>query len=425
MSNYQEEPDDEINLIDLIYPIYKKRRFLICFCLIVAVAAGIFSIFSSKTYEATAVILPVSEDNSSTSLSGLASSLLGQSGLSDLVNLGSSSSSSSASFEAVLNSNELAAEVLKRYDYFSIMGINSRGENNSIKSITGSLTVTSSKKNPTISIKIQSKDPVFASELANSYVRELDKYNLNNSFTSAGRLRQYVEKRMDEANRELDLAQIELREFQEKYSVISVSQQAEATLKVLAEMEAQRVALEVEKQSKERFYKSSHLEIEQLDAQINALQKNIEILTYSSDGSVPIEREKGKVEFYIPLTSAPGLSFDEGKLLLKVKAKTGVITLLTTQLEQAKLDEAKDIPTINILEWATPPDRPVKPKIVLNIVLSLVVGLFLGIFIIFFMEFVQRMDQDPETAPKWKEIKGDMTGFFKRFKVRFPGKHHR
>jgi tyrosine-protein kinase Etk/Wzc len=418
VSANQEEMEDEINLIDLVYPIYKRRKFLIRFCLVIAAAAGIWSFLMPKTYEATAVILPISEDNNSSSLSGLASSLLGQSALGGLVNLGGASSTSSDTFEAILNSNELAADVLKRYDYFSMMGISIKAENAAIKSLAGSLTVTSSKKDPTISISIQSKDPILASELANSYVKGLDNYNLNNTFTSAGRLRQYIEKRMDEASRELDQAQAELQGFQEKNKTVSVSQQAEATLKVLGEMEAQRLALEVEKQSKEKFFKGSHYEIGQLDAQIDALKKNIDNLTYSNQGSVPIETEKGKVEFYIPLTSMTGLSFDESKLLLKVKAKTGVITLLTTQLEQAKLDEAKDIPTINILEWASPPERPVKPKIFLNVILSVVVSFFLGVFIVFFMEFIKRMDQDPETAPKWQEMKNALTGFFK-FKRRY------
>jgi uncharacterized protein involved in exopolysaccharide biosynthesis len=78
------------------------------------------------------------------------------------------------------------------------------------------------------------------------------------------------------------------------------------------------------------------------------------------------------VEFYIPLTSIPALNYDESKLLLKVKAKTGVITMLTTQLEQAKLDEAKDMPTINTLEIAEPPQKAVKPKAKLNVILGFV-----------------------------------------------------
>jgi tyrosine-protein kinase Etk/Wzc len=415
---YQEEMDDEINLIDLIYPIYKRRKFLIRFCLVIAIAAGVISLFLPKTYEATAVILPVSDQGNSSLTSGLASSVLGQFGLSNLSMLGLpglTGSTTSKNFKAALKSNELANEVLNRYDYFSIMGINKKAENKRIKSIAGLIAVTESKTDNTISISVQHRDPVFASDLVNSYVKALDAYNLNNSFTSAGNLRKYVEKRLEEAGSELDQAQKDLRDFQEKNRAISISEQGQATLKVLAQMEAQRVVMEVQRSAKERFYKGSYSEIELLTSQIDALKKSIDQLTYSQDPSVPLKGESGKIEFYIPLSSITGLGFDESKLLLQVKAKTGVITLLTSQLEQAKLDEAKDIPTINILERSYPPEKEVKPKVVLNVVLGLVVSIFLGIFIIFFMEFIQRMDHDPDTAPKWLEMKKGIAGLFRLF----------
>jgi tyrosine-protein kinase Etk/Wzc len=407
------EMNNEINLIDLIYPVYKRRKFLIRFCLLIAIATGVISLFLPKTYEATAVILPVSEQGNSSLTSGLASSVLGQIGLSSLSSLGLSGSTTSKNFKAALKSNELASEVLNRYDYFSVMGITKKGENNSSKTIAGLVNVTESKTDNTISISVQHPDPVFASDLVNSYVKALNAYNLNNSFTSAGNLRKYVERRLEEGYRELDQAQKELRDFQEKNRAVSISDQGQATLKVLAQMEAQKVVLEVQKSAKERFYKGSYTELEQLKSQIDALQKNIDQLTYSQEDAVPFKGEGGKIEFYIPLNNLPGLGFDESKLLLKVKAKTGVITLLISQLEQAKLDEAKDIPTINILERSYPPERSIKPKIALNVVLSLVVSLFLGIFIIFFMEFIQRMDQDPETAPKWLEMKKGISGILK------------
>jgi tyrosine-protein kinase Etk/Wzc len=411
--SYQEEMDDEINLIDLIYPVYKRRKFLIRFCLVIAIAAGVISLFLPKTYQATAVILPVSDQGNSSLTSGLASSVLGQFGLSSLSGLGLSGSTTSKNFKAALKSNELANEVLNRYDYFSIMGIGKKGEIKSSKAIAGLINVTESKTDNTISISVQHRDPVFASDLVNSYVKALDAYNLNNSFTSAGNLRKYVEKRLEEAGAELNQAQQDLRDFQEKNRAVSISDQGQATLKVLAQLEAQRVAMEVQRSAKERFYKGSYSELEQLKSQIDALEKNIDQLTYSQDPSVPLKGESGKIEFYIPLNSITGLGFDESKLLLQVKAKTGVITLLTSQLEQAKLDEAKDIPTINILERSYPPEKSIKPKIVLNVVLGLAVSLFLGIFIIFFMEFIQRMDHDPETAPKWLEMKKSFGGLFK------------
>ena len=392
--------DDEINLIDLIYPIYKRRKFLIIFCLAITFLVGIISVFSQKIYEATAVILP--ETSEDTSDIGIKAAFLEQFGI---AGIGGSQSTPSAVFEAVLKSNDLASQVLKRYDYFSIMGTNEDNKKEIAKSLSGKVHVSVSKKDPSISISTQSSDPIFAADMANSYVRALDEYNLENSYTSARRLREYIENRLRVAEEELDKAQKELRVFQEKNKAVSITKQTEATLEVLAEMESRKVALEVEKAAKEKFYKGPNIEIEQVNAQIEAVNKNIDRLTYSEESQVPVEREKGRVEFYIPLTRIPALNYDESKLLLKVKAKTGVITMLTTQLEQAKLDEAKDMPTINTLELAVPPEYPVKPKKKLNVILGFVVSLFLGIFLIFLMEFTQRLDQDPESAPKWKEIK--------------------
>jgi len=412
--SYGDQVDDEINLIDLIYPIYKRRRFLILFCLITVVAVAIITRQVPKIYEATAVIFP--ETKSGGSESALKAAFLGQFGI---AGVGISSETPSEMFNAVLKSNELAQDVLGRYNYFFINGIYKNSEKIAAGAFADALKVLKDRKNPTLSVTVQSHDPVLAADLANSYIIALDEYNSTNTVTSAQRLQEYIEKRLEAANRELDQAQTDLREFQEKNKAISISQQAEATLKVLSEMEANRIALEVEKAAKEKFYKGSHIEIEQLKAQMEALQKNIDSLTYSKEPKIPLEREIGKIEFYIPLKRIPALNFDESKLLLKVKTKTGVITMLSTQLEQAKLDETKDMPTINVLDWAEPPKWPIKPRLKINVLLSFVISLFIGIFLIFFLEFINRMDQDPETSPKWQEIKKGLINtifFFKKSK---------
>jgi uncharacterized protein involved in exopolysaccharide biosynthesis len=394
------DPDDEINLIDLIYPIYKRRKFLLIFCLAITFIVGVISVFSEKIYEAKAVILPEASDSGNDI--GVKAAFLEQFGI---AGLGGSQSTPSAVFEAVLKSADLSLDVLTRYDYFYNRGINRNSEKNAAKSLAGTINVTKSKDDSSISIFIQNHDPVLAADFTNSYVSALDLYNLSNSFTSARRLKNYIEDRLSVAEDELDQAQKELREFQEKNKAVSIEKQTEATLEVLAEMESRKVALEVEKAAKEKFYKGQHITIEQLSAQMDAINKNIGRLTYSNESQVPIEDEEGKVDFYIPLTRIPSLNYDESKLLLKVKAKTAVITMLTTQLEQAKLDEAKDMPTINTLEIAEPPQQAVKPNKKLNVIMGFVVSLFLGIFIIFLMELNQRLDQDSESAPKWDEIK--------------------
>src|SRR4030042_3181753 len=132
---HQEDFDDEINLIDLLYPIYKRRRFLIYFSVGIALAIGVWSFFLPRAYQATAVIFPQTKESGSLSQS-LASTYLGQFGMSGLL---SSASTPSAVFQAVLKSNELAMDVLNRYDYFSIMGINQDGKKKTAKSFAGQL----------------------------------------------------------------------------------------------------------------------------------------------------------------------------------------------------------------------------------------------------------------------------------------------
>lgn len=414
-SPYQgEAADDEIHLIDLIYPIFKRIKFLVGFCIFIVAVTGIISFLMPKTYRAVTVILPEAREGAEGAQ--MQSAFLEQFGI---AGYGGSTATPSELFGAVLNSNDLAEDVLGRYDYFFTKGIHKNKIKKASESFAGQLEVDQSKTEPTISIAVESHDPVLAADIVNSYVIALDEYNRTNSLTSAQRLRKYIEDRLDAANKELESAQEELREFQEKNKAFSISKQAEATLTVLSEMESKLVELEVQKAAQERFYRGTHVEIEQIKAKMDALQKNIDRLSHSKEPQVPLEQDRERVEFYIPLTRIPALNFDESRLLLKVRAKTGVVTMLTTQLEQAKLDEARDMPTVNVLDRANVPEIPIKPNLKLNVLLAGVAGLFIGVVLIFLMEFLHRVESDPDASPKWREMKTDLRNtvlFFKRKK---------
>ncbi|RPI77888.1 MAG: hypothetical protein EHM45_07510 [Desulfobacteraceae bacterium] len=389
-----------INLIEIIYSIYRHRKVLVLFCLFCMLTAGIASYFMPSIYSATAILLLENKgDGPSGELKAAFLSQFGVAGLEEV------DAGKSEVFLAILKSKELSGEVLRRYHYLHRMGIDLQNIDASALSFSKTVKVSKSKSQPTIDIIMEGKDPVLLADLVNSYAVSLDKFNRMYTITSAQHLRKYIESRLMSANKELDEVQNELRKFQEQSRAISISRQAEATLTVLSGLEAQRVSLEVEKAAKEKFFGRPHMEIELLNAKMGAIQRNINHLTYANGSSVPIENEKGKVEFYIPLTMIPGLNFDESKLLLNIKAKTNVVTMLTTQLEQAKLEEAKDISTINLLEAAKPPATPIKPNPKQIIFVAGFVGFFAGLFIIFTMEWIKRIDLTPENSTKWHDMK--------------------
>ena len=90
--------EDEINLIDLIYPVYKQRRFLFYFCLIVTTLTIIYALITPKIYNVTAVILPETKQSSGGELKAAFLQQFGMSGF------GESSSTPAATFESILKS---------------------------------------------------------------------------------------------------------------------------------------------------------------------------------------------------------------------------------------------------------------------------------------------------------------------------------
>lgn len=73
------------------------------------------------------------------------------------------------------------------------------------------------------------------------------------------------------------------------------------------------------------------------------------------------------------------------RLLREAKIQESLFTYLTSQLEQAMIAEARDLPTLQILDRAVPSSKKVRPKVKQAVmfagVLSLVAGFFLALIV--------------------------------------------
>ena len=100
-------------------------------------------------------------------------------------------------------------------------------------------------------------------------------------------------------------------------------------------------------------------------------------------------------EIHIPFAQVPELGLELARLMRDVKVQETVYTLLTQQLEQAKIAEARDTPTVQVLDKAVPADRKSKPIIRLNMAIAGITSLFVGIFLAFFLEYLAGVKQAP------------------------------
>jgi len=100
-----------------------------------------------------------------------------------------------------------------------------------------------------------------------------------------------------------------------------------------------------------------------------------------------------KEEIYLPPVKFPEIGLQLARLARDLKIHATVYMLLTQQLEQVKIAEAKDTPVVQILDRAVPALQKSKPKIKRSMVLAGTVSLFFGIFFAFFLEYIQRQKQ--------------------------------
>jgi len=87
------------------------------------------------------------------------------------------------------------------------------------------------------------------------------------------------------------------------------------------------------------------------------------------------------------------LSKIEDLLSRETKIKEMLFELLMRQCELAKIEEAKSMPTIQVLDRAVVPERKCKPRRRLMVMLSGAVSLLLAIFVAFGHEYFVRMKQ--------------------------------
>ena len=103
------------------------------------------------------------------------------------------------------------------------------------------------------------------------------------------------------------------------------------------------------------------------------------------------ETEQANIKNIFPAFSRmPELETQLRQLMREVEIQNTLFTFLTQQYEEAKINEAKDTPTIQILDIAVKPNVKYKPFRALIVIGTGMFGLIFGCFISFVRE---RIDQ--------------------------------
>lgn len=399
-----------VNLIDYFYVLVKWRKLIIINFMIVSVAAVIISILMPKWYQSTAVIMSPKSQSLGLDIASMVSKLP-ISGLGLPVG-----STETQAFMAILKSRTIMEEIIRKYDLIRVY--ERKDIELTLKALAENVDVALGDEGQIV-LSVLDRDPERAAAMASSLVSALDSIHTQLNVQKARNDRIFVEERLTKNKKDLKKAEEQLKTFQEEYGVVDVPEQTKAAIATAAEIQGIIYASEVELRTKEKYLAPNHDEIINLKRKLNELKKKLGELKFG------VESANGgfanRDNLFVPFESVPNIGLEYIRLLREVEVQNKIFEFLTQMYEQAKIEEAKETPSLQVLDHPRVPLRKAKPKRAIIVIVAALFSLVLSSLYVFAKEFMNNvMIQNSQSSERMRWIRDQMKSDFNFFRKKSP-----
>ena len=386
--------DSRIDFLAVLVVLAKTKRRVILMTVGGLAVGIILSLVLKPTYTATAVIIPPQQSASA------ASALLGQMGsFSGAAGLGGGGmfglKSPADMYIGILESRTIADNVIaarnlrQRYKTKTLVDA---------EFVLQAHTTFESGKDNLIHLSVKDSNPKMASDIANSYLDQLYVVNSELATGEAAQRIKFYDRRLAEEKHELSNAEEALRNTQQKTGVIQFNGQAASIINAIAQARAELASRQVALQSMETYATEENPIIIQLQREIAALKSHVVELEKSEQSVQPGELQ-------IPSGQLPEAALLYERQARELKYHETLFDLLTRQSEAAKLDEAKSVPILQVVDHAIPPDKKSGPSRKLLSLGFAIFGFLIAATWGLVELYLDRLRRVPEQAHKLDEIR--------------------
>jgi capsule polysaccharide export protein KpsE/RkpR len=303
-------------------------------------------------------------------LGGLAASLLG-------------AHNSGALFVDLLRSGSVTGRIIDRFQLESVY--HTRYRVDTAKHLVRKTTIVQDKKSGVISITVKDTDRTRARDMAQAYLDELNVLVNRTSTSSAHQERVFIEHRLDAVRRDLDRAEEAMSDFSSRNTTIDIKEQTRTMVDAAAKLQAELIVTQGELKSLEQIYGDGNVRVRAAEARLANLKREMVKLggtsaELSTDAGDPPPQGSSSADAdpisYPPLRQLPRLAVPYANLYRGVRVQENVFELLTQQYEVARIQEAKDVPVVSVIDPPGIPEKKSFPrrKLLTLIMTMLVVG---------------------------------------------------
>ncbi|HQY21550.1 MAG TPA: GNVR domain-containing protein [Ignavibacteria bacterium] len=234
----------------------------------------------------------------------------------------------------------------------------------------------------TLEIGIYDKDPVKAKDIADFMIQQLNKIHSEMSSLNAKNNKEFLESRYESVKQDLKQVEDSLTFFQNNFG-ISPEITVQAAIKAEVELEAEIKSEELKLELLRKIISSGEPEILTQEDKISALKNQLNI----------VKETPADINSVLGLKGSPEVVMNFLRLRRNVEIQNKILTTIIPILEQSKIEEKKETPTVLILDPPNVPDKKAKPKRATIVLLITFLSGFLT-YLFFLIKI------------KWKEFKG-------------------
>jgi tyrosine-protein kinase Etk/Wzc len=343
--------EKDFSLFQIVVVLIKRKYLLIANFFFIFIVTIVISLFLQKSYKSSVVFIPPGQSSS-----GILS-MLGNNFSPELF---MGSELSKRQYISLLHSRELREKLINKFNLIKIYKLEKMKNRLDIalKILDKNILIKENEEGglgitDVISVEVTVIDinAQRASDMANEIFSLLEeKALIINQRESCLKIIFFIEQ-LKKDDSLLSLARITLKEFQKKNKVYDISSQAKSTARVIAQLEADKMTIELQKSLLQQSFSSNNIEINSLSDKIAIYNSKIRELEQQNNQSIMPGLQKSL-----------DLADEYADLFKEVETYLQLNISLRQQLEIAKVKQQKNYSGISLVDCARPAQYKFKPK---------------------------------------------------------------
>ena len=392
MSNNREL---KVNMIDVVETLVRRKRWILGLTFFVTAVTAVITLIVSPRYVAATLLMPPSNTEESGIKSILKSTPLGKIGGLDKI-AGSVPDDLSSIYLSILSSRSLQMDVIKKFNLVHVYKFDKAKKyyvEDLLKEFDKHIDYEILDEG-TLSIAVEDEIPQRAADMANYMTQRLDDTYKRLMTEKNRNHRIFLGERLALTRIDLDRAERNLVEFQKRNRMIDIESQAKATVETGVKLEAKYMTLKGNLEVAQKTYSADHPKVRELQIQLDQLEKQRRALS----------GEKVS-DFLLPYQAGPDIALEYVQLSREQEIQQTIFELMVQQFEEARFEESKNTPNVQVLDPAVPPQKRIFPRRRIMVEIAFFLTFVISSFGVLALEMVKNYGKSrPEESARLKKL---------------------